>query len=158
MEVRPIVEILAGRTVEQALIEVAQEEEMRRMRDQQRDYEESRNAELVELQRFEEQEKRLRTEKDRRMQQEEDVHRAEREAQEKIAARAFSRAYLQDLVPSVFNNLRENGYFYDPVERGSNFEVFICKSKQNCDVFRNGSVISTLVDGSNNDPSKSIKY
>ncbi|CAF0980618.1 unnamed protein product [Adineta ricciae] len=117
VEVRPIVEVLAGRTVEQALVEVSQEEEMRRMRDQQRDYEESRNAELVELQRSEEQEKRLRTEKDRRMQQEEEVHRAEREAQEKIAARAFSRAYLQDLVPSVFNNLRENGYFYDPVER-----------------------------------------
>ena len=135
MEVRPIAEVLAGRTAEQALVEVAQEEEMRRVRDQQRDYEELRNAELVELQRFEEQEKRLRTEKDRRMQQEEELRRAEREAQEKMAARAFSQAYLQDLVPTVFNNLRENGYFYDPVERGLNFEVFLYKSKPNFDVF-----------------------
>jgi len=25
---------------------------------------------------------------------------------------------LADLVPSVFGSLNENGYFYDPVERG----------------------------------------
>ena len=28
------------------------------------------------------------------------------------------QSYLADLVPSVFGSLNENGYFYDPVERG----------------------------------------
>jgi hypothetical protein len=42
----------------------------------------------------------------------------EQDVAQKIAARAFAKAYLQDLVPSVFNNLRDNGYFYDPVEHG----------------------------------------
>ncbi|UJR10806.1 hypothetical protein I4U23_014994 [Adineta vaga] len=116
VDVKPIAEVLVGRTTEQALVEVAEEEEIRRIHDQQRAFEEFRNAELIELQRFEEQERRLRAEKDRRIQQAEEVYQLEREVQEKIAARAFTRAYLQDLVPSVFNNLRENGYFYDPVE------------------------------------------
>ncbi|UJR34985.1 hypothetical protein I4U23_027764 [Adineta vaga] len=116
LEVKPIVETLVGKTVEQALIEVAEEEELAEIREQQREYEELRNAELIELQRLEEQERRLRAEKDRRMKQAKDSLQAEQDVAQKIAARAFAKAYLQDLVPSVFNNLRENGYFYDPVE------------------------------------------
>ncbi|CAF4939386.1 unnamed protein product, partial [Rotaria sp. Silwood1] len=116
IEVKPIVETLVGKTIEQALIEVAEEEELAEIREQQREYEEIRNAELIELQRLEEQERRLRAEKDRRMKQAQEAVRSEQDVAQKIAARAFAKAYLQDLVPSVFNNLRENGYFYDPVE------------------------------------------
>ena len=119
VEVKPIAETLVGKTAEQALVEMAEEEEIARMRDQHRTYEELRNAELIELQRFEEQERRLRSEKGRRTQQAEEAHREEQDAAQKIAARAFTRAYLQDLMPGVFNNLRENGFFYDPVERGN---------------------------------------
>ena len=108
-----------GKTVEQALMEVAEEEELAEIREQQREYEELRNAEMIELQRLEEQERRLRAEKDRRMKQSLDALQLEQDVAQKIAARAFAKAYLQDLVPSVFNNLRENGYFYDPVEHGN---------------------------------------
>jgi len=116
LEVKPIVETLVGKTVEQALMEVAEEEELAQIREQQREYEELRNAEMIELQRLEEQERRLRAEKDRRMKQAQEALQLEQDIAQKIAARAFAKAYLQDLVPSVFNNLRENGYFYDPVE------------------------------------------
>ena len=51
------------------------------------------------------------------MKQAADVLRMEKETAEKLAAKAFAKSYLSDLVPSVFNNLRENGYFYDPVHR-----------------------------------------
>lgn len=53
----------------------------------------------------------------RRMKQAADVLRMEKETAEKLAAKAFAKSFLADLVPSVFNNLRENGYFYDPVHR-----------------------------------------
>lgn len=43
----------------------------------------------------------------------------EKETAEKIAARAFAQSYLSDLVPSVFSTLTQNGFFYDPVERGT---------------------------------------
>ena len=94
-----------------------EEEELADLRKQQREYEELRNAEKVEQQRLEEQERRLREEKHRRMKQAADVLRLEKETAEKLAAKAFAKSYLADLVPSVFNNLRENGYFYDPVNR-----------------------------------------
>lgn len=63
MEVRPILEVLVGKTVEQALLEVMEEEELANLRSQQRAFEELRNAELVEQQRLEEQERRHKEEK-----------------------------------------------------------------------------------------------
>jgi len=117
IEVKPILEVLVGKTVEQSLLEVMEEEELANLRSQQRAFEELRNAELVEQQRLEEQERRHREEKERRMKQQREILRKERETAEKIAARAFSQSYLADLVPSVFGTLSDNGYFYDPVER-----------------------------------------
>ena len=43
----------------------------------------------------------------------------ERETAAKMAARAFAQSYLEDLVPSVFGLLVEQGFFFDAAERGS---------------------------------------
>ncbi|CAC5409921.1 RSPH3 [Mytilus coruscus] len=117
IEVKPILEVLVGKTVEQALLEVMEEEELSNLRSQQRAFEELRNAELVEQQRLEEQERRHREEKERRMRQQREIAKKEKETSDKIAARAFAQSYLADLVPTVFGTLSDNGYFYDPVER-----------------------------------------
>ena len=63
IEVKPILEVLIGKTVEQSLLEVMEEEELANLRSQQRAFEELRNAEHVEQQRLEEQERRHREEK-----------------------------------------------------------------------------------------------
>lgn len=117
VEVKPILEVLVGKTVEQSLLEVMEEEELSNLRSQQRAFGELRNAELVEQQRLEEQERRHREEKERRMKQQKEILRKERETADKIAARAFAQSYLADLVPSVYGTLSDHGYFYDPVER-----------------------------------------
>jgi hypothetical protein len=117
LEVQPILEVLVGKTVEQALLEVMDEEELATLRQQQRVFEENRNAEMVEMQRLEEQERRRREEKERRMQQKREALLKEKETAEKVAARAFAQSYLSDLLPSVFSNLNQGGFFYDPVER-----------------------------------------
>ena len=94
IEVKPILEVLVGKTVEQALLEVMEEEELANLRAQQRQFKELRNAELVETQRLEEQERRHREEKERRMRQQADVLRKERETGEKISARAFAQVII----------------------------------------------------------------
>ena len=60
------------------------------------------------------------------MKQQREILRKERETADKIAARAFAQSYLSDLVPSVFGTLSDNGYFYDPVERG--WQIRKCSS------------------------------
>lgn len=59
------------------------------------------------------------------MQQQREALLKEKETAEKIAARAFAQSYLGDLVPSVFSTLHENGFFYDPVERGMHSASFV---------------------------------
>lgn len=63
MEVQPILEVLVGKTIEQALIEVLEEEELAALREQQRRFIEIRASELAETQRLEERERRFRAEK-----------------------------------------------------------------------------------------------
>lgn len=62
-EVQPILEVLVGRTLQQALTEVMHEEEIADLREQQQKMMAIREAELAELRRMEEQEKRLQGEK-----------------------------------------------------------------------------------------------
>uniref|UniRef100_A0A8V0XMF5 Radial spoke head 3 n=1 Tax=Gallus gallus TaxID=9031 RepID=A0A8V0XMF5_CHICK len=117
IEVKPILEVLVGKTIEQALLEVMEEEELAKLLAHQRAYAELRNAELAEVQRLEEQDRRYREEKERCKQQQMEMLQKEKETMEKIAAQAFAKRYLTDLIPSVFNNLHESGFFYDPIER-----------------------------------------
>ena len=117
LEVQPILEVLVGKTCEQALMEVMEEEELDRIRDHQREYEELRNAELIETQRLEEQARRRREEKQRRLQQQKEVLQSQQEASEKIAARAFAQSYLSGLQSTVFGALDDGGYFFDVQNR-----------------------------------------
>lgn len=112
-----MLEVLVGKTIEQSLLEVMEEEELANLRASQYAYEELRNVELAEVQRLEEQERRHREEKERRKQQQWQVVHKHNETSQKIAARAFAQRYLADLLPSVFDSLRDGGYFYDPIER-----------------------------------------
>ncbi|XP_029983615.1 radial spoke head protein 3 homolog [Sphaeramia orbicularis] len=116
-EVQPVLEVLVGKTMEQALLEVMEEEELACLRAQQRAFEELRSAEMAEVQRLQEQERRHREEKERRIAQQKEALKREKEITEKIAARAYTQQYFADLLPSVFTSLRSHGYFYDPVEK-----------------------------------------
>ena len=72
---------------------------------------------MAEVQRLEDTERRRTEEKERRISEQ---HRLKLEKQEialKISARAFAQSYLQNLVPSVFDSLTTNGYFFDVVEK-----------------------------------------
>ncbi|NXP76309.1 RSPH3 protein, partial [Ramphastos sulfuratus] len=117
IEVKPILEVLIGKTIEQALLEVMEEEELAQLWARQRAYAELRDAELAEVQRLEEQDRRYREEKERRRLQHMQMLQKQKETTEKLAAHAFAKQYLADLIPSVFNNLRKSGFFYDPIER-----------------------------------------
>eukprot|EP00048_Salpingoeca_helianthica_P015351 m.226298 g.226298 ORF g.226298 m.226298 type:complete len:455 (+) comp16919_c0_seq1:41-1405(+) len=116
-EVRPLLEVLVGKTLEQAMMEVMEEEELARLRQHQSEFEELRNTELVETQRREEAARRAREEKDRRVRQAREALAKEKETAEKVAARAFAKNYISSIVPGVFESLSRAGYFYDQQER-----------------------------------------
>ena len=116
-EVEPILEVLVGKTLEQGLMEVMEEEELAAMRAHQEYFEQLRNAELVALQRMEAAEIRRMEEKMRRIAQEKERVEREKAMREKVAAQTFARGYLNGLMGNVFDRLYDSGFFYDPVQR-----------------------------------------
>jgi len=116
-EVSPLLDTLIGKTLEQSLAEVIQEDELAAIRAKQAEYEAVRSAELAEVQRLEAEVKRRFAEKQRRIEQEAARLKRETEVREKIAAGAFARSYLSSLRRGVFTQLHESGHFYDPVRR-----------------------------------------
>ncbi|XP_028823170.1 radial spoke head protein 3 homolog isoform X2 [Denticeps clupeoides] len=146
MEVRPLVEVLVGKTVEQAQLEVMEEEELASLRAQQQAFHQLRNIELMEVQRLEEQQRRRREEKERCIREHRIVIAKEKETAEKVAARAFAQSYLSDLLPSVYSSLQENGFFYDPVERELETVLFPTLMSEVSNCLENHCVARTTLD------------
>jgi hypothetical protein len=116
-EVAPLVDVLVGRTLEQACAEVAQEAELAAIRSRRAEFEAVRSAELAEVQRMESEVKRRFAEKTRRVEQERERLAREASVREKIAAAAFARSYLGAMRRNVFAALHKSGHFYDPLKR-----------------------------------------
>merc|ERR1711998_437459 len=117
LEVEPILDVLVGKTLEQSMMEVMEEEELAELRAHQEEFVQLRNAELAETQRMEEAERRKFEEKERRLKQERERLEREQVLKEKVAAAAFAKNYMSGIESSVLDRLAKMSYFYDPVER-----------------------------------------
>jgi len=117
LEVEPILDVLVGKTLEQSMMEVMEEEELAELRAHQEDFVQLRNAELAETQRMEEAERRKFEEKERRLSEERERVQKEKMLKEKISAAAFAKNYMGGIESSVLDRLSKLAYFYDPVER-----------------------------------------
>ena len=87
-------------------MEVLEEEELANIRAHQAKYEQTRNAELAEVQRMEAAEKRRGDEKERRLAQEQEGRDRKYELMKKVCSIRFARAYMSNSIEEVLNNLR----------------------------------------------------
>jgi len=115
--VEPILDVLVGKTLEQSMMEVMEEEELAELRAHQEEFVQLRNAELAETQRMEEAERRKFEEKERRLKQERERLEREQVLKEKVAAAAFAKNYMSGIESSVLDRLSKMAYFFDPIER-----------------------------------------
>ena len=143
-EVVPILEVLVGKTLHVAMLELMQEEELevpqsnfsacmtclsqafvclsissilQAIYRQQEEFTFLRSIELAEVQRLEAESKRKAKEKTRRIDQELIRVATKRALEEKIAAQYFSQQYLGSIHTNVFDLLQGEGHFYDPLQR-----------------------------------------
>ena len=96
-EVEPMLNVLCGKTLEQARMEVLEETELQIMQSQQKEYEEIVNAELIIAQRYEAAEQRCKEEVDRRKVQNKARKEEKKAAHMKVNARQFTKNYLTGL-------------------------------------------------------------
>ncbi len=117
LEVEPILSVLVGKTLEQSMLEVLEEEEQRELMLHQLEFEQKRNAEIAEIQRLEAEEKRKYEEKERLKEQERKRLIKEKEIRDKQASRELAKLFIKNLEVKTFATLEREGYFYDVVER-----------------------------------------
>jgi hypothetical protein len=115
LEVEPILEVLVGKSIDQSLVEVVEEQELKAIKAQQEYFEQRRAAELAEAQRLEAAEQRRQQEVQRRRQQEQQRVAREAEVAGKLAARTLTKQYLASMQESVLARLAKAGMFQDPL-------------------------------------------
>jgi hypothetical protein len=116
VECEPVLEVLVGKTLEQSMMEVLEEEELESLRRHQEDFEKRRNAELVEVQRMEAAEKRRHDEMVRRVQQQKMQRERDLTMMQKVLSRSIASAHLSSLKDRVLGNLSDAGLFTDPIQ------------------------------------------
>ncbi|KAL4718971.1 hypothetical protein ACJJTC_018086 [Scirpophaga incertulas] len=109
VEVQPVLEVLVGKTAEQALAEAAQEEELAALRERRRRYCELRDAARAERARLRAADRRLHLEKEALVSQAQAQQAAAREARSAAAAAALARGWLADAVPAALRGLQLRG-------------------------------------------------
>lgn len=114
-EVEPVLELLVGKTLEHGMMEVLEEEELASIR-RQILFEETRHAELLDVQRMEAAEKRRDEEKARRMAQEKARDEQQKSVFKKAHSRVLARSYLGGIGRKSLGMLESEGLFIDQVE------------------------------------------
>ena len=94
LEVKPMLEAIVGRVVEQSHDEVMEEEELAVLKNRQKQFEEIRNGELADLQMRKEQDRRISEEKRRRTDQKEKAAAFEIKKAEDLKIRESARDYV----------------------------------------------------------------
>ena len=110
MEVKPILEVLVGRSVIQAQYELIEEYEREEYLKHKKNYERKREFELNKLQRVEAKYIRQEEEKQRRFKQKEQRKINDIIMQKKLMANVFSKHFLKNLKGNTFRHLQERGF------------------------------------------------
>lgn len=116
VECEPVLEVLVGKTLEQAMMEVLEEEELESLRRHQQDFMERRQAELLEVQRMEDAEKRRQDELDRRVQQQAAQRERDLNMMRKVMSRSVASAHFKSLKDRAMAHLLDAGIFADDLQ------------------------------------------
>jgi hypothetical protein len=113
VEVEPVLEVLTGKTLEQSMMEVLEEEELDSLRRHQEDFEKRRNTEMLEVQRMEAAEKRRSDEMTRRMQQQAAKREQDLSVMQKVISRSIAAGHLSSLKERALAHLKDAQVFAD---------------------------------------------
>lgn len=112
-DVEPLLSVLCGKTLEQARMEVLEEEELAEMKRKQAQLDNLNKLENADIKRLEEEEAfRLKThEAKKNLQRQKKA--TQKLAHEKMVSRTVSKMYTQNLKSNVYNQLADVGFFFN---------------------------------------------
>ena len=123
-EVEPILQVLWGKTLEHAKMEVLEEEELRFMREEQKHFQKMREDEIAEAQKLESIELRKKQEIERRKQQHKVKKLEKIAAHKKFSCRQLAKRFFAPLTSHAIVSLCERGALIEPLE-SKMYEVIV---------------------------------
>ena len=114
-EVEPILETLLAKVLDGGRMELFEEEELQLALGKKRDFELRRNAQLAQVQKLEDNERRLQEEKERRGLQYQSQQQQREFAERKLMGRVLSKQLLQHLRNNSHAMLTQQGFFQQPL-------------------------------------------
>lgn len=114
--VQPILEVIIGKSMDQGLLEVIQEEELKLLKAHRVNWEMRRNLIHNEAQRLLVEAQRQKEETDRRLAQAKEAEMQAKIEAHRLKARSTAKEFFAGLQNSVLQRLAEANHFYDPVE------------------------------------------
>jgi hypothetical protein len=118
LEVEPILQVLVGKTIEQARMEVSEEDEQSEAEQHRLIFERERNFEVVDVQRLEAEVIRKEKEKRRRELQAKTRREQKKFAHQKYCSRITAKRFLHTLPSTAFLELRNLGPLMEPSREG----------------------------------------
>ena len=112
-EVEPILQVLCGKTLEVAQMEVLQEEEIKEMQRQQENFKTMMNNDDAETKKMEEAERKRLEAYEAKKNIERNRKKARIKAHEKLVCRNIAKSYLRDVKPNGFVYLKDIRFFRD---------------------------------------------
>jgi len=116
-ECQPIIESLLGKVLEQSLLELLEDYELQQIEIQKNSHLERKQIEMVELQRLDAEEERKNKEIEARLEEERLKKEKETQEQYELAISIFSKKVADKIVPSVLFDLKNSGFFVDPIKK-----------------------------------------
>lgn len=114
LEVEPILQVIVGKTLEQARMEVSEEDELAEAEQLRLDFERERNYELIDVQRLEAEAIRKEKEQKRRKLQAKTRRDQKKFAHQKYCARITAKRFLHRIPTTSFIELRDLGPLAEP--------------------------------------------
>lgn len=117
LEVQAILGVLVEKSLEQALMEVCEEEEMAELVHHQAVYQQEKDAQLVGVQQYIQRDERRKDERARRAAQEAERLAQEKATRERRAAATMAKKMVETMEEEILKKLQAQGAFYDPVRK-----------------------------------------
>ena len=130
-DVQPLLTIVVGKTLEQSLLELEQEEEIENLRAAKLMYSKRKNEDSKRIKNLEDREIQKKYNNDSKKEHRKELRERRKKTQKELISRTISKVYLRDIVKNSYNDLVHRGQFRD-------YTSSVVKNKTN-EIIMNGS-------------------
>ena len=112
-DVQPLLTVVVGKTLEQSLLELEQEEEIENLRAAKLMYSKKKNEDSKRIRNLEDREIQKKYNNDSKKEHRKQIRERRKKTQKELISRTISKVYLRDLLKNSYNDLIHRGQFRD---------------------------------------------